>query len=457
MVIERAGRLLPKLLDLGIAKVISDVGLGEDRPFAEDITLSDDDVTPITQAGAVMGSPPYMAPELWLSSSDATPRSDLYALAVVAYEAIAGRRPFNGSTLGKMAHAHRRNAVPPVGPAELDAFFARALAKVPEDRFASALELKRALGAAVGEDTVVELPRLPPLLRDLCLAKLPQPLAEAVAALDAARHPHQARDAVHGVTRAATRLLATLALAARAHVAVDATSGDLASVAEALRDLRRADLGDAEWLALARTLVAGFAARPQDHPIPPLVEAVGRLSALDAGPVGVGEWLAEAMPALARFLEGLAFLHGYRLVVVDDRDRLESWTGLRRPYRPTLEARGGLPGEGRALLVDGEGRPCLVLWPLVQIAPPTPGAAPEVFVFDGRGRHGARLAALPAGFQLEDSAIWECSRRTSCRWPSPTRGWRRAAPTARPGWASARTASSRAPASSAARPRWCRR
>src|SRR5437660_1713565 len=44
--------------------------------------------------GMLLGSPPYMAPEQWADPSAADARSDLYALAVMAYEALSGRRPF---------------------------------------------------------------------------------------------------------------------------------------------------------------------------------------------------------------------------------------------------------------------------------------------------------------------------------------------------------------------------
>ena len=43
----------------------------------------------------------------------------------------------------------------------------------------------------------------------------------------------------------------------------------------------------------------------------------------------------------------------------------------------------------------------------MQAVSPTEGTAPELFLFDGRGRHGARLVAAPAGFEHHDPRVWE--------------------------------------------------
>ena len=68
MVIERAGQLLPKLLDFGIAKGLD----GAASPGADDAEL--------TGHGSTLGSPQYMAPEQWRSAADVDARADIYAL-----------------------------------------------------------------------------------------------------------------------------------------------------------------------------------------------------------------------------------------------------------------------------------------------------------------------------------------------------------------------------------------
>lgn len=71
------------------------------------------DQTPMTQAGQVMGTAQYLAPEQAMGRP-ATPAGDLYALGVVAYEALAGRRPFTGKNEVDIAFAHVNDEVPPL-------------------------------------------------------------------------------------------------------------------------------------------------------------------------------------------------------------------------------------------------------------------------------------------------------------------------------------------------------
>ncbi len=90
-----------------------------------------------TQAGAVLGTAGYLAPEQQ-SGARATAASDLYALAVVAFELLTGSSP----------HANPSRALPPAA----NAVFARALAVDPADRYESCLELVAALQSALTAD-----------------------------------------------------------------------------------------------------------------------------------------------------------------------------------------------------------------------------------------------------------------------------------------------------------------
>jgi serine/threonine protein kinase len=105
----------------------------------------------LTQANATLGSPPYMSPEQWCNPLSVGPRSDLYSLAVMAYEALTGRQPFIGPTIAAIGEQHCNSEVPPVGdqyPEALDRMFRRALAKNPSDRPVSALAFASELRAA---------------------------------------------------------------------------------------------------------------------------------------------------------------------------------------------------------------------------------------------------------------------------------------------------------------------
>ena len=108
----------------------------------------------LTKTGTVIGTAAYLSPEQ-AQGERATPGSDRYALAVVAWELLTGRRPFGGDTPAAEAAAHVHAAVPAIGsqrqdlPQELDGVFARALAKEPADRYGSAAEFVADLRDAV--------------------------------------------------------------------------------------------------------------------------------------------------------------------------------------------------------------------------------------------------------------------------------------------------------------------
>jgi serine/threonine-protein kinase len=130
------GDLFVKVLDFGVAKQASDVSLG------------------MTSTGSTVGTPHYMSPEQLLSAKHIDQRCDLWALSVVAYRMLTGRLPFRGETLGALSVAlHQGFFQPPstfrpdLGPA-VDAWFARALHREIDARFATVKELVEALEQA---------------------------------------------------------------------------------------------------------------------------------------------------------------------------------------------------------------------------------------------------------------------------------------------------------------------
>jgi len=127
LIVTEDGRL--KVADFGIARV---------------------DTTNLTQAGMIIGTPSYMAPEQCRGlPTDA--RSDLWSVGVVMYELLTGEKPFRG-TLETIAYkiCHEEPPSPSTLsklklPADVDRFIATALAKAPEARFQSAREFRKAL------------------------------------------------------------------------------------------------------------------------------------------------------------------------------------------------------------------------------------------------------------------------------------------------------------------------
>jgi predicted Ser/Thr protein kinase/tetratricopeptide (TPR) repeat protein len=146
VLIDRDG--VAHVADFGLARAI-DVGDGEDA------TTGGADEPAVTQAGLVIGTPPYLAPEL-LDGGAATPASDQYAFAVTLVEAVAGRRPFAATTI-EARRAERGQAPTLDGlPAWLRAIAARGLAEVPAARFPSMDEVL----AALARDPAVRRRRL---------------------------------------------------------------------------------------------------------------------------------------------------------------------------------------------------------------------------------------------------------------------------------------------------------
>ena len=124
------------------------------------------DLASFTEAGTVVGTAGYLAPEQ-ARGETATPASDRYALAVVAFELLTGLRPFERDSATAEAMAHVSAPIPPASshnpelPPEVDEVLARGLAKEPEHRFGSCADfvhaLREALHEAAGRTSIAAL------------------------------------------------------------------------------------------------------------------------------------------------------------------------------------------------------------------------------------------------------------------------------------------------------------
>jgi serine/threonine-protein kinase len=122
-----------KVLDFGVAKL-----------------LGNEEGMKLTKAGLVVGTLSYMAPEQALGDP-IDGRADIYSLAATMYLALTGRKPFDGATTAALLKKIMHEVPPSVStlrpeiPVALSKVFDRALAKRPEDRYASAADMARAL------------------------------------------------------------------------------------------------------------------------------------------------------------------------------------------------------------------------------------------------------------------------------------------------------------------------
>jgi serine/threonine-protein kinase len=128
-----------KVLDFGIAKAISG-------------TLGDNSTH--TRTGALLGTPYYMSPEQAQGDRSVDFRTDLWAIGVIAFECLVGKRPFDAEGLGSLVMQVCAGPIPipsqlaPVPPG-FDEWFHRALCRDPEGRFQTASELSHALRAVL--------------------------------------------------------------------------------------------------------------------------------------------------------------------------------------------------------------------------------------------------------------------------------------------------------------------
>jgi serine/threonine-protein kinase len=165
---------LVKLLDFGIAK--------SDKLVEE--------VGSATSTGGLVGTPQYMSPEQLMRAEGVSKSSDLWALAVVAYEALTGKLPFKGETLaGTLVAITRADLLPPSSSVpglapDLDRFFKRALAAEESRRPKSASELAAAFtdAAAGSSPASTRLDHDPAAFADL-------PTGEFLALQQSARAP----------------------------------------------------------------------------------------------------------------------------------------------------------------------------------------------------------------------------------------------------------------------------
>jgi serine/threonine protein kinase/Flp pilus assembly protein TadD len=105
----------------------------------------------LTQTGSSVGTPAYMSPEQAAGAGDVDGRSDVYSLACVLYEMLAGRHPFEAATAQAMLVKHMTQPVPSLRAARaavpdgVERAVVRALSKDPAERFATATEFAQAL------------------------------------------------------------------------------------------------------------------------------------------------------------------------------------------------------------------------------------------------------------------------------------------------------------------------
>lgn len=175
---SESGREVTKIFDFGIARLAQQN-------------------QKLTQHGAVLGTPEYMAPEQLLAQEGVDARCDIYALGVSLYEALAGTVPFEGN-FGEVLLKVATQPTPsltarcPDVPPELEAAIQKALAREPADRYATVREFAEALSRVpVGDELPTSLLGLrTTAVTPIAGAGLPPPLPQQPSKRRFARAPY---------------------------------------------------------------------------------------------------------------------------------------------------------------------------------------------------------------------------------------------------------------------------
>ena len=158
-----------KLLDFGVARLTASLDSGDAD------TLQVAETEPLTEAGTILGTLHYMAPEQ-LEGKDADARTDIFALGAVVYEMATARRAFEGTSRASVVAAILEHNPPPLSsarsqsgsgpgnerllPPALDHVVSRCLAKDPDERWQTAADLRQELKwIAEGSSQAASAPR----------------------------------------------------------------------------------------------------------------------------------------------------------------------------------------------------------------------------------------------------------------------------------------------------------
>lgn len=151
------GREIIKLVDFGLAAT-QDGELSLDNAPGN---LIDDDNDSEQNSRVIMGTPRYMAPEIF-RRKPVDPRVDLYALGVILFEILSGKPPFPGDDPRLVMRGHLKEPIPRLVPrdgielpAELERIIYKLLAKEPDDRYQTAIEVREALQVIIGNYSYV--------------------------------------------------------------------------------------------------------------------------------------------------------------------------------------------------------------------------------------------------------------------------------------------------------------
>ncbi len=386
----------------------------------------------ILKTQGVIGSPPYMSPEQW-KNENVDARSDIYSLGILAYKVITGELPFKKYGFD-LYGTHTSKEVPPLKegfPAKINYVLQKALAQNPKDRYQTALEFAKEfrLAANFNEEKSI-LPEFDEIIKENLLANAPKPIAESIASLIASHNAYQFKDRVLLLFRALVRYIGILTLASYTSIADRPQNNEL--INQLISDLYKETLSEAQWIELSTELCRSFAKKRDAFAIPELVslffasneDTPSSISEVFASLLQLQEkipmsvslnedilivLLQEFLSKLTKLLREVSWICDYFLVETK-ANQATKWMGIAK-NPSSLSLKSSNLADEKAILVDANGYFVLSLWPLVEIAEPSLGATKEIFLLDGKSRHGAKLVSFPQAFEIETQSAFDWAKQ----------------------------------------------
>ena len=163
-----------KILDMGLARLVE--GIDDDKPPTE--------YTPLTRAGALLGTPDFIAPEQARDARTVDIRADIYSLGCTFYYVLTGKAPFpGGSDVQKLIRHQSEKPFPiedlrPGVPSDVARILGRMLEKRPDDRYTTPQQLADALAAVLVLGTADPAAPATPVAETPAVAETPRPMVE---------------------------------------------------------------------------------------------------------------------------------------------------------------------------------------------------------------------------------------------------------------------------------------
>jgi serine/threonine protein kinase len=303
----------------------------------------------LTATGIAIGTPAYMSPEQSSGEHGVDGRTDTYALACVVYEMLAGEPPFTGVSAQAVIAKRFASAAPSLRivretvPVAVDRAVARALARVPADRFASPTEFARALSANV-------VPGARARWRNWMIGATGLIVAAVGVSLLSSRPSRGHRQTTDSLA---------VDLAAKAHAQLDRRSA--ASVSRGVELYRQAIARDSNyadaWAGLARALEFAriwrypVPAVPSDSVQPLMVRASERAIEIDSN--SAQAWISRAwvMRDIDPTSRAAMYDAVHRALRIDSTVA-EAWFLMGSVWQDSLEPRRAVDAYRRAISID---------------------------------------------------------------------------------------------------------